>query len=59
MGIKIGRYHIFLPRMFKPKAVTLRTTLWRIYNEITSDLIKTPKLQGKQLIQDTAIVSTL
>ena len=39
MGIKIGRYHIFLPRMFKPKAVTLRTTLWKIYNEITSNLI--------------------
>ena len=39
MGIKIGRYHIFLPRMFKSKAVTLRTTLWKIYNEVTSDLI--------------------
>jgi ATP-dependent RNA helicase SUPV3L1/SUV3 len=23
MGIKIGRYHIFLPKMLKPKAVTL------------------------------------
>ncbi|MDC0426666.1 helicase-related protein [Pelagibacteraceae bacterium] len=37
MGIKIGRYHIFLPKMLKPKAVTLRTTLWKIYNNITSD----------------------
>ena len=36
MGIKIGRYHIFLPRMFKPKSVTLRTILWKIYNEINS-----------------------
>ena len=38
MGIKIGRYHIFLPKMLKPKAVTLRTTLWKIYNNIASDL---------------------
>jgi ATP-dependent RNA helicase SUPV3L1/SUV3 len=38
MGIKIGRYHIFLPKMFKPKAVTLRTMLWKTYNNITSDV---------------------
>ena len=30
-GIKIGRYHIFLPRMFKPSAVTLRVTLWKVF----------------------------
>ena len=34
MGIKIGRYHVFLPKMLKPKAVTLRTMLWRIYNDV-------------------------
>ena len=38
MGIKIGRYHIFLPRMLKPKAVALRTTLWKAYNNISSNL---------------------
>jgi ATP-dependent RNA helicase SUPV3L1/SUV3 len=38
MGIKIGRYHIFLPKMLKPKAVTLRTTLWKIYNGVSSNL---------------------
>ena len=38
MGVKIGRYHVFLPRMFKPKAVTLRTMLWRIYNNISSSV---------------------
>ena len=38
MGIKIGRYHIFLPKMLKPKAVTLRTTLWKIYNNISSNI---------------------
>ena len=24
MGIKIGRYHVYLPKMLKPKAVTFR-----------------------------------
>jgi ATP-dependent RNA helicase SUPV3L1/SUV3 len=38
MGIKIGRYHVFLPKMLKPKAVILRTTLWKIYNNISSNL---------------------
>jgi ATP-dependent RNA helicase SUPV3L1/SUV3 len=38
MGIKIGRYHIFLPKMLKPKAVKLRTMLWKIYNSISADL---------------------
>ena len=38
MGIKIGRYHVFLPKMLKPKAVMLRTTLWKIYNNILYDL---------------------
>jgi ATP-dependent RNA helicase SUPV3L1/SUV3 len=37
MGIKIGRYHVFIPKMLKPKAVTLRTMLWTIYNNIISD----------------------
>jgi len=30
-GIKIGRYHIFLPRMLKPGAVDLRVKLWKLY----------------------------
>ena len=34
MGIKIGRYHIYLPRMLKPKAVALRIALWKLYHEI-------------------------
>ena len=38
MGVKIGRYHIYLPKMLKPKAVTLRTILWKIYNNISSSL---------------------
>ena len=30
-GIKIGRYHIFLPKMLKPSAVDLRIKLWKLY----------------------------
>ena len=32
MGIKIGRYHIYLPKMLKPKAVEFRVSLWKIFN---------------------------
>tara|TARA_Y100000590_G_scaffold135013_1_gene154461 strand:- start:8133 stop:10625 length:2493 start_codon:yes stop_codon:yes gene_type:complete len=31
VGVKIGRYHIFLPKMLKPKAVDLRVKLWKLY----------------------------
>tara|TARA_B100001063_G_scaffold243869_1_gene275387 strand:- start:620 stop:3085 length:2466 start_codon:yes stop_codon:yes gene_type:complete len=33
MGIKIGRYHIYLPKMLKPKAVEFRIGLWKIFND--------------------------
>ncbi len=32
MGIKIGRYHIYLPKMLKPKAVNFRISLWKIFH---------------------------
>ena len=35
MGIKIGRYHVYLPKMLKPKAVEFRVSLWRIFNSLT------------------------
>jgi len=35
MGIKLGRYHIYLPRMLKPKAVTLRINLWKLFYDIS------------------------
>jgi ATP-dependent RNA helicase SUPV3L1/SUV3 len=34
MGIKIGRYHIYLPKMLKPKAVKFRIGLWKLYNNL-------------------------
>jgi len=37
MGIKIGRYHIYLPKMLKPKAVEFRISLWKIFYNLTKD----------------------
>ena len=31
VGVKIGRYHAFLPKMLKPNAVNLRVKLWKLY----------------------------
>ena len=56
-GVKIGRYHIFLPRMLKPDAVELRVNLWKLYfpkdknylipksglNFLTSETVKNKK----------------
>ena len=56
MGIKIGRYHIYLPKMLKPKAVEFRINLWGMfYNLSTKNQI--PKsglnfLTGKNLDQN-------
>ena len=36
MGIKIGRYHIYLPKMLKPKAVEFRISLWKIFHNQTN-----------------------
>ena len=42
MGIKIGRYHIYLPKMLKPKAVEFRISLWKLFNN-SSDENEIPK----------------
>ncbi|MDC0370145.1 helicase-related protein, partial [Pelagibacteraceae bacterium] len=36
MGVKIGRYHIYLPKMLKPKAVTFRISLWKLFYNLSS-----------------------
>ncbi len=37
LGIKIGRYHIYLPKMLKPKAVSLRISLWRLFYQLADN----------------------
>ena len=38
LGVKFGRYHVFLHRLIKPEAVSLRTLLWKNYNQKYFDL---------------------
>ncbi len=33
LGVKFGRYHIFLFKLIKPEAVSLRTLLWKNYHQ--------------------------
>ena len=37
-GVKFGRYHIFLHKLFKPGVVSLRLILWKNFNEKNYDL---------------------
>ncbi len=37
MGIKIGRYHIYLPKMLKPKAVEFRIGLWKMFYNLSNN----------------------
>ena len=53
MGIKIGRYHIYLPKMLKPKAVEFRISLWKIYHNL-SDKNKIPK-SGLNFLFDVSL----
>ena len=53
MGIKIGRYHIYLPKMLKPKAVEFRISLWKIFYNL-SNKNKIPKF-GLNFITDSSL----
>ena len=33
IGVKFGRYHVFLYKLIKPDAVSLRTLLWKSYHQ--------------------------
>ncbi len=50
LGVKFGRYHIFLFKLFKPEAVSLRTLLWKNYHQKYFNL-KPPKF-GLNFIDD-------
>ncbi len=38
LGVKFGRYHVFLHQLIKPEAVSLRTLLWKNYHQKFYDL---------------------
>ena len=37
MGIKLGRYHIYLPKILKQKAVEFRINLWNIFHNLSGE----------------------
>ena len=39
IGVKFGRYHIFLFKLFKPSSVSLRILLWKSFNEKNLNLL--------------------
>ena len=50
LGVKFGRYHIFLYRLFKPDAVSLRILLWKNFHQKYFNL-KPPKF-GLNFFED-------
>merc|ERR1712127_519718 len=53
LGVKFGRYHVFLFRLLKPEAVSLRTLLWKNFNQKYLDL--TPPTFGLNFLDDKNI----
>ncbi len=50
LGVKFGRYHIFLHKLIKPEAVSLRTLLWKNYHQKNFNL--KPPTFGLNFIED-------
>jgi len=50
IGVKFGRYHIFLYKLFKPSSVSLRILLWKSFNEKNINLL--PPTFGLNFLED-------
>ena len=50
LGVKFGRYHIFLFRLLKPEAVSLRILLWKNFHQKYFNL--TPPTFGLNFLED-------
>ena len=53
LGVKFGRYHIFLFKLFKPSVVSLRILLWKNFNG--EDLNLFPPTFGLNFVNDLNI----
>ncbi|XOJ73307.1 helicase-related protein [Candidatus Pelagibacter sp. Uisw_114] len=53
LGVKFGRYHVFLFRLLKPEAVSLRTLLWKNFNQKNLNL--TPPTFGLNFLDNKNI----
>ena len=51
LGVKFGRYHVFLNKLIKPEPVTLRTLLWKNHNQKYFKL--KPPTFGLNFIEDS------
>ena len=51
LGVKFGRYHIYLFKLIKPEAVSLRTLLWKNYHQKYFNL--KPPTFGLNFLDDT------
>ncbi len=49
-GVKFGRYHVFLHKLFKPKIVSLRLLLWKNFHQKHFELI--PPKFGLNFLED-------
>ena len=50
IGVKFGRYHIFLFKLFKPSSVSLRILLWKSFNEKNINLF--PPMFGLNFLEE-------
>ncbi len=55
LGVKFGRYHVFLHKLIKPDSVSLRTLLWKNHNQKYFDL--KPPIFGLNFLDDKNIVN--
>ena len=53
LGVKFGRYHVFLFKLIKPEAVSLRTLLWKNYYQKYFNL--KPPTFGLNFLEDEKI----
>jgi len=55
LGVKFGRYHVFLHKLLKPDSVSLRTLLWKNYNQKYFNL--KPPVFGLNFLDDKNIIN--
>ena len=54
IGVKFGRYHIFLFKLFKPSAVLLRIILWKVFKN--ENLNFKPPIFGLNFVGDNKLL---
>jgi hypothetical protein len=55
LGVKFGRYHIFLFKLFKPSSVSLRILLWKNFYEKNFDFL--PPTFGLNFLEEKKVLN--